>query len=166
VKAAPRPRKGNPKRRKSPQYYEVKQGVYRTILKKLKGDDNAYLEEYEHHAIRDMLEVVLGGFDVRPILGIKPRRGAPPKNKGYGLALATHYYVFCDTEINEKTAASKVAHDWGLSLPAVRRIARENRVAYLEWMSRSRLPPDTPGIAQMRRAEIEQWIPFSIRTYR
>jgi hypothetical protein len=38
----------------------------------------------------------------------------------------------------------------------VRRIARENRVAALEWAATSTVPLDAPGRAQMRQAEFEK----------
>jgi hypothetical protein len=140
--------------------------IYTQIFQKLQGDHQAELEEVELMKIRDILGDVLSGIDVRKTLGIKARRGAPPINEGYGLMVAAHYYAYCDTEPNEKSAASKVAEWWALSAAAVRRIARENRVRYLAWISQSRLPLDTPNIAQMRRAEIERLVRGAQRTYR
>jgi hypothetical protein len=164
----PPTRKSKRKRRNSPGHYESMQAAYRNILEKLERDVNADLEQIERFDIGDMLKMVLQGFDVRKILGIKPRRGAPTKNKCYGLGVATHYYLFCDTEANEKTAASKVAHDWGISLTAVRRIASENREAYLEWTSAATLilPADTRRLPQVARVYLEPWIHQMIQAYR
>lgn len=165
MKRLPQSRKSNPNRRKSREHFVAKQNVFRNILEKLERDVNADLEQVERFDIRDMLKMVLQGFDVPKILGIRPRRGARPKNKGYGIAVATHYYLFCDIEANEKTAASKVAQDWGLSLASVRRIARESRMAYLAWMSALKLTSDTPELAPKVWDYLEPLIRSEIQTY-
>jgi transposase len=166
MKRIPPTRKSNPNRRKSREDFIAKQNVFRNILEKLERDVNTDLEQIERIEILDMLKMVLQGSDIRKILGINPKGGPLPDNKGYGVAVATHYYLFCDIEANEKTAASKVAQDWDLSLATVRRKARENRVAYLAWMSALERPSDTPELAPKVWAYLEPLIRSEILTYR
>lgn len=105
-----------------------------------RNDIQQFIDRFSARSKSDMLplksvirtlEGLLEGYDMRPALGVKPKRGAPPKFEGPYHLLAIEYYALCELH-PEKVAASVVAEHWQMSLPNVRRLAKARRSAFEE----------------------------------
>jgi hypothetical protein len=95
-------------------------------------DRDEQLDEFTRPEVLEILQALRDGRDARELLGIKPRRGAPPVTTKYRMWIAQHYHKLRSVPGSKESAdAQHVADAWKVGIQTVRKCFDEHRnIAY------------------------------------